>query len=63
MNDIFLYCQHGEKMSFLHKKTPAKARGFFIALSIITCYLRPRAIFARATSPSLSMKYSQPDSR
>ena len=46
-----------------NKKNPVLKPGFFIALSIITCYLRPRAIFARATSPSLSMKYSQPDSR
>ena len=44
-------------------KNPVLKPGFLIASSIITCYLRPRAIFAREISPSLSMKYNQPDSR
>jgi hypothetical protein len=43
------------------KKARQFARLNLFVTSII--YFRPRAIFARETSPSLSMKYNQPDSR
>jgi len=43
------------------KKAQRNAGLFYITSSVI--YLRPRAIFAREISPSLSMKYNQPDSR